>query len=83
MLYRIIVRKGEGLYERKIYGKNSIFKTALVVNTLYWNISCLYFGTFIWGLVMLRHFMRYKFGWWILHTVAILLTFYLGKIVKF
>jgi hypothetical protein len=27
--------------------------------------------------------MRYKPGWWVLHALAIGLTFYLGHIVKF
>jgi len=32
---------------------------------------------------MLKHFMRYKPGWWILHIVAIGLTFYLGHMAAF
>ncbi len=32
---------------------------------------------------MLKHFMRYKPGWWILHIVAVVLTFYLGSIINF
>ena len=31
---------------------------------------------------MLKHFMRYKPGWWILHIIMIGLTFYLGHMVK-
>jgi len=27
--------------------------------------------------------MRYKPGWWILHVIMIMLTFYLGHLVKF
>lgn len=33
--------------------------------------------------MLIKHFMRYKPGWWILHIIAIGLTFYLGHIVKF
>jgi hypothetical protein len=33
--------------------------------------------------MLTRHFMRYKPGWWVLHALAIGLTFYLGHIVKF
>jgi len=32
---------------------------------------------------MLKYFMRYKPGWWILHVVAIGLTFYLGHMLTF
>lgn len=32
---------------------------------------------------MLKYFMRYKLGWWILHFVVISLTFYLGHLVEF
>lgn len=32
---------------------------------------------------MLRHFMRYKPGWWVLHIIMIGLTFYLGHMMKF
>ena len=27
--------------------------------------------------------MRYKPGWWILHVIMIMLTFYLGHLAKF
>jgi hypothetical protein len=32
---------------------------------------------------MLRHFMRYKPGWWVLHVVAVGCTLYLGHLVRF
>jgi hypothetical protein len=32
---------------------------------------------------MLRHFMKGTPGWWLLHLVAILLTFWLGSITRF
>lgn len=32
---------------------------------------------------MLKHIMRYKPGWWILHIMAIALTFYLGHRINF
>jgi hypothetical protein len=32
---------------------------------------------------MLRHIMRYKPGWWILHIIAVALTFYLGHKISF
>ena len=32
---------------------------------------------------MLRHFMRYKPGWWVLHAVVVSLTFYLGHMAAF
>lgn len=32
---------------------------------------------------MLRHFMRYKPGWWVLHIIMIGLTFYLGHMMNF
>jgi len=32
---------------------------------------------------MLKYFMRYKPGWWILHVIAVVLTFYLGHIITF
>jgi len=32
---------------------------------------------------MLKYFMRYKPGWWILHITAISLTFYLGHMMTF
>lgn len=32
---------------------------------------------------MLKHFMRYKPGWWILHAIVVSATFYLGHMVTF
>jgi hypothetical protein len=32
---------------------------------------------------MLKHIMRYKPGWWILHIIAVGLTFYLGHKISF
>ena len=32
---------------------------------------------------MLKHLMRYKPGWWILHIAAFALIFYLGHMVSF
>jgi len=32
---------------------------------------------------MLKYFMRYKPGWWVLHIAAISLTFYIGSMVTF
>jgi len=32
---------------------------------------------------MVKYFMRYKPGWWVLHIIVISLTFYLGYIMTF
>ena len=32
---------------------------------------------------MLKYFMRYSPGWWVLHIIAIGLTFYLGHMMTF
>lgn len=32
---------------------------------------------------MLKYFMRYQPGWWILHLIAIGLTFWLGAFTRF
>jgi hypothetical protein len=32
---------------------------------------------------MLRHFMLFERGWWILHIVAITFMFWLGHFVRF
>lgn len=32
---------------------------------------------------MLKYIMRYKPGWWILHILAVLVTFYLGHHLRF
>jgi hypothetical protein len=32
---------------------------------------------------MLRHFMKFRPGWWVLHVAAILLTFWLGSVTRF
>lgn len=32
---------------------------------------------------MLKHIMRYKPGWWILHIAAVSLTFWLGHRIDF
>jgi len=32
---------------------------------------------------VLKYIMRYKPGWWILHALAIFLTFYLGHRIQF
>jgi hypothetical protein len=33
--------------------------------------------------MMLKYFMRYKPGWWLLHAAAISFTLYLGHLVRF
>jgi hypothetical protein len=32
---------------------------------------------------MLKHFMRYRPGWWVLHIAVVGLTFYLGHMASF
>ena len=32
---------------------------------------------------MIRYFLRYKPGWWVLHVLVVGLTFYLGHLVTF
>jgi hypothetical protein len=32
---------------------------------------------------MLKYFMRYQPGWWVLHIIIIVLTFYLGHKMTF
>jgi len=32
---------------------------------------------------VLKYFMRYKPGWWVLHIAAAAMTFYLGHLVTF
>lgn len=32
---------------------------------------------------MLKHFMKFRPGWWVLHLAAILLTFWLGALTRF
>ena len=32
---------------------------------------------------MLKYILRYRKGWWILHALAISLTFYLGHRINF
>ncbi len=32
---------------------------------------------------MLRYFMRYRLGWWLLHLAVIALTLWLGAITRF
>lgn len=32
---------------------------------------------------MLKHFMKFRPGWWVLHLVAILCTFWLGAATRF
>jgi hypothetical protein len=32
---------------------------------------------------MLKHFMKFRPGWWVLHVAAILLTFWLGSVTRF
>jgi len=32
---------------------------------------------------MIRYFMRYKPGWWVLHVVAVSFTLYIGHIAGF
>lgn len=33
--------------------------------------------------MLIKHFMRYKPGWWILHIIVIGFTFYLGHLATF
>jgi hypothetical protein len=33
--------------------------------------------------MLLRHFMRYKPWWWVLHIVMVGLTLYLGHMMRF
>jgi len=35
------------------------------------------------GRMLIKHFMRYKPGWWVLHIITVSLTFYFGHIVRF
>jgi hypothetical protein len=32
---------------------------------------------------MLKHFMKLRPGWWVLHAAAILFTFWLGGMTRF
>jgi len=32
---------------------------------------------------MLKHFMKFRPAWWVLHLVAILFTFWLGAATRF
>lgn len=32
---------------------------------------------------MLKYFMRFKLGWWVLHIIMLALTFYLGHMAEF
>lgn len=32
---------------------------------------------------MVKHFMRYKPGWWVLHVIAVGATLYLGHFMTF
>jgi hypothetical protein len=32
---------------------------------------------------MLKHFMKFRPGWWVLHLAAILFTFWLGAATRF
>jgi hypothetical protein len=32
---------------------------------------------------MLKHLIRFRIGWWILHIVAISIVFWLGHLVNF
>jgi hypothetical protein len=32
---------------------------------------------------MLKHFMKFQPGWWLLHLAAVALTFWLGSITRF
>jgi hypothetical protein len=32
---------------------------------------------------MLKHFMKFQPGWWVLHGVAIALTLWLGSVTRF
>jgi len=32
---------------------------------------------------MLKYFMRYRPGWWVLHVAAVALTFFVGHMVSF
>ncbi|KAF0180711.1 MAG: hypothetical protein FD164_1699 [Nitrospirae bacterium] len=31
----------------------------------------------------MRYFLRYKPGWWVLHIIAVVATFWLGASVRF
>lgn len=32
---------------------------------------------------MLKHFMKFQPGWWVLHAVAVALTLWLGSVTRF
>ena len=32
---------------------------------------------------MLKHFMKFRPGWWVLHLAAVALTFWLGAVTRF
>lgn len=43
----------------------------------------IYIGASVMEVKMIKYFMKFKIGWWILHVIAIAGTFYLGHMVKF
>lgn len=55
----------------------------MVDNTFYRDFSYLFFRGFIWEVKMLKYFMKFRLGWFVLHIIAILLTFLLGYTIKF
>lgn len=63
--------------------KDRVSQARMVDSSFYWYYYSLYPWAPFMEVNMLRHFMRFKLGWWILHIIAISLTFYLGHMVRF
>ena len=78
-----------GFFGRKQYGERSFFEKnkfsagGMVVHPLRRNNHSLYSRSYPLEVTMIRYFLRYKPGWWVLHVLVIGLTFYLGHLVTF
>lgn len=67
----------------QFYTKDKFFKARLVDCTHYRNNPGIYSGALTLEVNMLKYFMKFKLGWWILHIIAVAGTFYLGHMVRF
>jgi len=71
------------------YGKGNFFEKnkfsarRMVDHTPGRNNHSLYSRSYPLEVTMIRYFLRYKPGWWVLHVLVIGLTFFLGHLVTF
>jgi hypothetical protein len=63
--------------------ENRLFEDGMVDHPFLGDFPGLHLGASALEVKMLKYFMRYKPGWWLLHVLTVGFTLYLGHMVRF